>query len=98
MFHKVYAVTIGLLAFAVGSSVADYWIMVVNNCGATVNPTVVDTSCTYSSARCGQTSSYSGPWSQAIGSGGSAIFKLPNNFVGRIFDSYSGGCGSDGWD
>lgn len=98
MFSKISSITFGLLAFAVTSSLADHWITVVNNCGSTVNPTVVDTSCTYSAARCGQTNTYGGPWSQTIGPGGSAIFKLPNNFVGRIFDSYSGGCGSDGWD
>ncbi|EIM83857.1 uncharacterized protein STEHIDRAFT_123434 [Stereum hirsutum FP-91666 SS1] len=98
MFSKISSITFGLLAFAVTSSLADHWITVVNNCGSTVNPTVVDTSCTYSASRCGQTSTYGGPWSQTIGAGGSAIFKLPNNFVGRIFDSYSGGCGSDGWD
>ncbi|KAG8853630.1 hypothetical protein FRB96_008047 [Tulasnella sp. 330] len=98
-------VKVSILSFAsalvtyTGMVAADHWITVVNNCGVTANPWVADTSCTYSAARCGQTNAYTGPTSYTVAPGGSAIFMLPNNFVGRVFDKgSSSACGTDGWD
>jgi len=92
------SVTSALAAYT-GMVAADHWITVVNNCGATTTPTVTDTSCTYSAARCGQTNPYTGPTQFTLATGQSGIFELPNNFVGRVFDiASSSACGSDGWD